>query len=198
MTGTQHHSQEPPLIGGNIRRMRKEAGLTMDVLAERSGVSKAMLSQIEAEKVNPTVATVWKISQGLQVEINRLLEGSEEPVRKFHVTTRDDIVALDTDEEGLHIDVLTPIQMVEDLEMYLLTFAPGGALRSAPHFPNTEEFLTVIRGSIHVRAGDRDARLGEGDFIRYQCDVEHDIENTSREASLVHMVVRFHKRSLGH
>ncbi|WP_018526159.1 helix-turn-helix domain-containing protein [Alkalispirochaeta alkalica] len=198
MTGTQHHSQEPPLIGGNIRRMRKEAGLTMDVLAERSGVSKAMLSQIEAEKVNPTVATVWKISQGLQVEINRLLEGSEEPVRKFHVTTRDDIVALDTDEEGLHIDVLTPIQMVEDLEMYLLTFAPGGALRSAPHFPNTEEFLTVIRGSIHVRAGDRDARLGEGDFIRYQCDVEHDIENTSGEASLVHMVVRFHKRSLGH
>ncbi|SIQ95257.1 transcriptional regulator, XRE family with cupin sensor [Alkalispirochaeta americana] len=198
MTGTQHHSQEPPLIGGNIRRIRKEAGLTMDVLAERSGVSKAMLSQIEAEKVNPTVATVWKISQGLQVEINRLLEGSEEPVRKFHVTTRDDIIALDTDEEGLHIDVLTPIQMVEDLEMYLLSFAPGGALRSAPHFPNTEEFLTVIRGSIHVRAGDRDARLGEGDFIRYQCDVEHDIENTSEESSLVHMVVRFHKRSLGH
>jgi XRE family transcriptional regulator, regulator of sulfur utilization len=184
------------MIGGNIRRFRKEAGLTLDVLAERSGVSKAMLSQMEAEKVNPTVATVWKISQGLDVDINRLLEGAEGPVRKFHVTSRDSITTLDTDEDGLHIRVLTPIQMVEDLEMYLLTFSRGGALRSGPHFPRTEEFLTVIRGSIRVRAGDRDAQLGEGDFIRYQCDVEHDIENTAAGESEVHMVVRFHKRTL--
>ncbi len=189
-------SQQPPLIGANIRAIRREAGYTLEVLAERSGVSKAMLSQIEAEKVNPTVATVWKIAQGLGVDINRLLEGSSGPVRKFHVTTRDDITVLDTDEAGLHIKVLTPVQMVEDLEMYLLTFAPGGALRSAPHFPRTEEFLTVVRGAIHVRAGERDARLEEGDFIRYQCDVEHSIENISEGSAVVHMVVRFHKRTL--
>ena len=186
----------PPPIGKNMKRLRKEAALTLDVLAERSGVSKAMLSQIEAEKVNPTVATVWKIAQGLGVEINELLAGSKEPVRKFHLTREDNITVLDTDEEGLHIKVLTPMQMVEDLEMYLLTFRPGGALRSASHFPQTEEFLTVIRGRIRVRAGDRDAELHEGDFIRYQCDVEHDIENVADGESLVHMVVRFHKRNM--
>lgn len=190
-------SQQPPLIGGNIRATRKVKGLTLDVLSERSGVSKAMLSQIEAEKVNPTVATVWKIAQGLDVEINSLLAGSEGPVRKFHLTRKDSITVLDTDEDGLHIQVLTPIQLVEDLEMYLLTFAPGGALRSAPHFPRTEEFLTVIRGSVHVRAGDKEADLKDGDFIRYQCDVEHDIENTAAHESVVHMVVRFQKRELG-
>ncbi len=190
--------RQPPLIGGNIRRLRKEAGITMDVLAERSGVSKAMLSQIESEKVNPTVATVWKIAQGLAVDINELLAGSTGPVRKFHVTTRDDITVLDSDEEGLHISVLTPIQLVEDLEMYLLTFKAGGALRSAPHFPRTEEFLTVISGAVRVRAGERDAVLTEGDFIRYQCDVDHDIENTFQGESRVHMVVRFQKRSMGH
>jgi len=189
-------SQTPPLIGANIRRLRRENGLTLDVLAERSGVSKAMLSQIEAEKVNPTVATVWKISQGLNVEINGLLEGSEGPVRKFHLTRRDSITVLDTDEEGLHIRVLTPIQLVEDLEMYLLTFSAKGALRSGPHFPHTEEFLTVISGAIRVRAGNRDATLEEGDFIRYQCDVDHDIENVGNGEAIVHMVVRFHKRSL--
>jgi quercetin dioxygenase-like cupin family protein len=80
--------------------------------------------------------------------------------------------------------------------MYLVTFAPGGALRSAPHFPHTEEFLTVVTGSVRVRAGDRDATLEQGDFIRYQCDVDHDIENLSEHESLVHMVVRFHKRNL--
>lgn len=186
----------PPPVGRNMKEIRKDAALTLDVLAERSGVSKAMLSQIESQKVNPTVATVWKIAQGLGVEINALLAGSDAPVRKFHLVRRDNITVLDTDEEGLHIKVLTPMQMVEDLEMYLLTFTKGGALRSAPHFPQTEEFLTVISGNVRVRAGDRDAELGEGDFIRYQCDVDHDIENMADGPSVVHMVVRFKKRLL--
>jgi transcriptional regulator with XRE-family HTH domain len=186
-------TSQPPLIGGNIRARRAKLGLTLNVLAEQSGVSKAMLSQIESDKVNPTVATVWKIARGLGVDINELLEGSGEPVRHFHLTRRDDIPVLDTNEEGLHLKVLTPLSMVEDLEMYLLTFAIGGELRSRPHFPKTEEFLTVIHGEIRVRAGDRVEELAAGDFIRYRCDVDHDIVNTGDDEAVVHMVVRFHE-----
>ncbi len=189
-------NHNPPPIGRNMKEIRKRSTLTLDVLSERSGVSKAMLSQIESAKVNPTVATVWKISQGLGVEINELLSGSDAPVRKFHLVRKDNITVLDTDEDGLHIKVLTPMKLVEDLEMYLLTFQKGGALRSRPHFPGTEEFLTVISGTVRVQAGDRNAELGEGDFIRYQCDVDHEIENTADGPSVVHMVVRFHKRSM--
>ncbi|MFP4010180.1 MAG: helix-turn-helix domain-containing protein [Spirochaetaceae bacterium] len=185
-------TSQPPLIGANIRERRQQQGLTLSVLAERSGVSKAMLSQIESEKVNPTVAMVWKIARGLDVDINELFAGSTEPVRHFHLTRRDDIPVLDTDEEGLHMKVLTPLSLVEDLEMYLLTFSVGGELKSRPHFPGTEEFLTVINGRIRVRAGERVEELGEGDFIRYQCDVDHDIENLGDDEAVVHMVVRFH------
>ena len=190
------HSTTPPPIGPNLKRIRTERGLTLDVLASRSGVSKAMLSQIEAQRVNPTVATVWKVAQGLAVDINELLAGTDGPVRQFHLTRQGDLVALDTDEAGLHIKVLTPIDLVEDLEMYLLTFAADGALRSEPHFPQTEEFLTVLSGAVRVRVGDRDAELHAGDFIRYQCDVKHDIENIADGESHVHMVVRFHKRAM--
>jgi XRE family transcriptional regulator, regulator of sulfur utilization len=189
-------TSQPPLIGANIRARRTKQGLTLNVLAERSGVSKAMLSQIESDKVNPTVAMVWKIARGLDVDINELLAGSGEPVRQFHLTRHDDIPVLDTDEEGLHMKVLTPLSLVEDLEMYLLTFSPGGELRSRPHFPSTEEFLTVIEGHIRVRVGERVEDLRQGDFIRYQCDVEHDIENTADEKAVVHMVVRFHTTGL--
>ena len=55
--------ENPPMIGKNIQRIRNSRKLTLNVLSERSGVSKAMLSQIESDKVNPTVATVWKIAQ---------------------------------------------------------------------------------------------------------------------------------------
>ncbi|MFO8063085.1 MAG: helix-turn-helix domain-containing protein [Spirochaetota bacterium] len=189
-------TSQPPLIGSNIRTRRTKQGLTLNVLAERSGVSKAMLSQIESEKVNPTVATVWKIARGLDVDINELFAGSEEPVRHFHMTRHDDIPVLDTDEEGLHMKVLTPLSLAEDLEMYLLTFAEGGELRSHPHFPNTEEFLTLFEGRIRVRVGERVEDLAPGDFIRYQCDVEHDIENIGSGEAVVHMVVRFHTTGL--
>jgi quercetin dioxygenase-like cupin family protein len=155
-----------------------------------------MLSQIESEKVNPTVATVWKIARGLDVDINELLEGSSGPVRRFHLTRENDITVLDTDEAGLHMKVLTPLSMAEDLEMYLLTFSPDGALRSNPHFPRTEEFLTVFDGRIRVTVGDRSEELGAGDFIRYQCDVDHDIENVGESEAIVHMVVRFHKTGM--
>ncbi len=61
----------PPQIGSNIQRIRKEQGLTLEVLAERSGVSKAMLSQIESDKVNPTVLTIWKIALGARRRARR-------------------------------------------------------------------------------------------------------------------------------
>ena len=184
---------EPPPIGGNIQRIRKDQSLTLDVLSEKSGVSKAMLSQIESEKVNPTVATVWKIAQGLQVEINELLGRGNEPRRHFSVIRNEEITTLETDEAGLHMKVLSPISMVEDLEMYLLTFEPHGILRSAPHFPGTEEYLTVFSGRVRVAAGDNDSDLEPGDFISYHCDIEHTIENTGDTPAQVHLVVRFSK-----
>ena len=185
---------KPPLIGRNIQRIRKEQGLTLDVLSEKSGVSKAMLSQIESEKVNPTVATVWKISQGLNVEINGLLEGSDGPGRSFRVTREREITSLETDEEGLHMKVLSPVSLVEDLEMYLLVFEEGGELSSAAHFPRTEEYLTVFEGKVRVQAGENTTELEPGDFATYHCDIEHSIENIYSGRSTVHMVVRFNKK----
>ena len=186
---------KPPLIGRNIQKIRKEQGLTLDVLSEKSGVSKAMLSQIESEKVNPTVATVWKISQGLNVEINGLLAGGNELQRRFHVIRKDDLTRLETDEEGLHMRVLSPISLVEDLEIYLLSFEKGGTLNSAAHFPKTEEYLTVIEGRVKIHAGENTTELTAGDFATYHCDVEHSIENISDGKATVHMVVRFNKRA---
>jgi len=71
--------ENPPMIGKNIQRIRSSRKLTLNVLSERSGVSKAMLSQIESDKVNPTVATVWKIARGLNVELNDLLDTDDQP-----------------------------------------------------------------------------------------------------------------------
>jgi transcriptional regulator with XRE-family HTH domain len=180
-----------PAIGQNIRNIRKQRSYTLDILAEKSGVSKAMLSQIESNKVNPTVATVWKIAQGLGIELNTLLEGSGEAQPRFSVFRGKDTQMLDTRSEGIHLKVLTPVSYAEDIEVYLLTLDPGAVLQSAPHESGTEELLTIQRGKVKVVAEKKNAELTGGDFIIYNCDVEHSIENIADDTATIHMIVKF-------
>ena len=186
--------KKPPCVGRNIQKIRKQQQITLSVLAERSGVSKAMLSQIESEKVNPTIATVWKIARGLEVELDTILKVETGRVKKFIVTRQENTTALDTAEGGPHIRVLSPIAMAEDLEIYLITFEPGTVLKSAAHAAGTEEYLTVIEGTATVSAGEKNAELKTGDFIIYSSDVEHTISNISGDKTIIHMIVRFLKK----
>ena len=183
-------------IGDTIKEIRKEKHLTLGVLAEKSGVSKAMLSQIESDKVNPTIATLWKISTGLGVDINELTRVISVTKRNFTLTKKDEITVLDCEEEGVHLKTLTPVDMIEDLEMYLVAFKPGSILKSEPHFPGTEEFITLLDGEITVKAGDNITKMHKDDFLTYHSDIDHSIENSGLKEAHVHMVVRYRKKML--
>ena len=181
-------------IGDTIRKIRKNNQMTLRVLAEKSGVSKAMLSQIESDKVNPTIATVWKISTGLGVDINELTRVVSVKKRNFTLTKKHEITTLDCEEEGVHIKTMTPVGMIEDLEIYLITLQKGSKLSSKPHFPGTEEFITLLDGKITVTAGNNVTVMHKDDFLTYHSDIEHTIENTGKNKVVVHMVVRYKKK----
>ena len=185
---------KPPAIGINVKRQRLGQKMSLDNLAVASSVSKAMLSQIESAKVNPTIATMWKIAHALKVDFNLLLKGKGDKVRKFEINRHEDLTTLDADEEGVHINVLSPITMAEDMELYILNFQPGSILMSSPHYPDTEEFLTVLEGKVEVSAGKNLTILNKNDVLIYQCDINHSIKNLSSKESKVYLVVRFAKK----
>ena len=81
----------PKVIGSNVRKKRHERHWSLDELADASGVSKATLSQIESGRVNPTVATLWKIAQSLETELSLLIKGEGETFRTFSVTREGDL-----------------------------------------------------------------------------------------------------------
>jgi transcriptional regulator with XRE-family HTH domain len=129
-------------IGKNIMHYRKKKGISLDELARRSGVSKSMLSQIEQEKTNPTVITVWKISRVLDTSIEELVEaGSDFPIE---VLRRSEAPLFYSEDHSCTIQVNSPIHMMDNLELYTLTFQPRGGLHSKPHYPKAAEFLTVM------------------------------------------------------
>lgn len=189
--------KKPPAVGTRIREIRKDHGLTLEELSLKCGVSKSMLSQIETDSVNPTIATVWKIAGGLGIEFRALLEGKEEPTGAIHLTRREDTTILDVADGTVHLAVLSPLEMVDDLEMYLLKMDSGAVLDSASHHPGCEEYLTVLEGKVEVSAAGHKETVGPEDCIIYAADVAHSIRAIGDAPVRAHLTVRFAKGSSG-
>ncbi|MCG8452517.1 MAG: helix-turn-helix domain-containing protein [Spirochaetales bacterium] len=184
---------QPPAVGTRIRAIRKEHGFTLEELSLKCGVSKSMLSQIETESVNPTIATVWKIASGLGIEFRALLEGKEEPAGAFHISRRKDATILDVAESKVHLVVLSPLEMVNDLEMYLLQMDQGAVLASEAHHQGTEEYLTVLEGQMEVELKDQTVELSSEDAAIYDADVPHVLRAVGDAPVRAHLTVRFSK-----
>lgn len=180
-----------PAIGANLHKARRKQQLSLAELAAASGISKAMLSQIESEKVNPTIATLWKIAHALHIELEALLTGETADSGRFEVLRKEDVPALSTDRSGAVFHVLTPVSMSDELELYRVTLSPRCIHRSLPHAKGTEEFHSVLKGEVKYTVGDRTATLKEGDFVRYRADGEHVVENLTGDTAEVFMVIRF-------
>ncbi|HHW30109.1 MAG TPA: helix-turn-helix domain-containing protein [Clostridiaceae bacterium] len=184
-------SGQPPKVGKNIMNQRKAKGMSLDELAKRSGVSKSMLSQIEQERTNPTVITVWKIARSLNLSVQELMEAGSDS--NIDVIRYDDSPVIYSEDKLCTIRINSPIYMADNLELYYFTFKPGGVNRSLPHYPNAVEFLTVITGQLKVTSGEHSTILNKGDTARYRGDREHSIENISNNVSEAYLVVWFPK-----
>lgn len=180
-----------PAVGDNLKRERRKQHLTLDALALASGVSKAMLSQIEANKVNPTIGTLWKVVKALNIDFDAVLSGEYGQSKKFDITRAENITSLKTGQSSAIFKVLSPLSMADFLELHLVTLPPGCVHASNPHTPGTEEYLTVLSGNVEVRAGENHTQLNCGDVIAFQADVEHVLANRSDLPAELYMVIRF-------
>jgi len=180
-----------PEIGVNLHRERKRKQLSLDELSEASQVSKAMLSQIETGKVNPTIAVLWKIIQALGVDFEALLRPCSEDTRRFEVNRGNQITSLITQESGTLFRVISPVSMANELEFYHVTQESGCTHHSSGHLPGTEELIAVLKGTIKVKAGNNEAELRKGDFLAFEADLPHSISTLSIGKSEFQMVVRY-------
>ena len=180
-----------PAVGDNLKRERRKQHLTLDSLALLSGVSKAMLSQIEANKVNPTIGTLWKVVKALNIEFDAVLSGENMQNKKFDVTRAGNITSLKTGQSSAVFRVLSPLNMADFLELHLVTLPPGCVHNSHAHTAGTEEYLTILSGTVKVTAGENSTVLDTGDVIAFQADVEHSLENSSSNPAELYMVIRF-------
>jgi transcriptional regulator with XRE-family HTH domain len=179
----------PPEVGATLQKLRLARGLTLDDLSRAAGVSKSMLSQIEREKANPTIAVAWRLSNALGVGIGELLSDESREVETIRVLDAHETPTLPGDHAGYVLRILGPMELAGKFEWYELTLAAGGELVSQPHDPGAMEHLTVLHGMLEVEVDGAKRKVKLGGTARYQADRSHAIRNTGKTEAKALMVV---------
>ena len=174
-------------LGARVKDLRKLRGWSLDALANASGVSRSMLSDIEREQANPTLAVTLRIAQAFGMSLGELIEM---PSASSAVTViRADDHAYDyRSDKSCRIRTLSPLNLEKDVEFYEVQLQPGGVLRSAPHFEGTREFLAVRKGQVRVESAGDSETLLPGDSASYRADVPHAIVNTGKGEAVIFLV----------
>ncbi|MBL4602568.1 MAG: helix-turn-helix transcriptional regulator [Emcibacteraceae bacterium] len=183
----------PPDIGQKIKQLRASKNLTLDQLAGLSGVSKSMLSQIERNKTNPTVATLWSLTRALGVEIGELLGSphkKEEKKSKISVTKNHQTPEIQSADGKCTLRILGPLDLVSHVEWYDVIIEQDGVLASEPHVKGTKEHLTILSGKVSISSESDQLLLSAGDTARYNADVEHYIKNVGEHNA--HAILMVH------
>lgn len=172
-------SANAPALGRRIRLLREGMSLSLRDLAERSGVSAQMLSQVERGETSPTIAVAERIAAGLDLTLSQLLrldEGDGVNVVRLHERRDGGVAAY-----GHRFEVLSPALPGQRLELSEHFLAPGGATgqRGDPpiHEAGSRETAVVAEGKLRLVCDGAPYDLEEGDCVTFDADLPHHFEN---------------------
>lgn len=173
-------------VSENIKRLRREQGMSMEELAKESGVSKSMLAQLERGDGNPTLSTLWKLANGMKVPFSALVA---QPKAPYEIVRMRDLTPVLENGGKVKNYALFPDSGERRFSVYCLRAEPNSAWASEPHLRDTEEFITVFSGVLEVRVGERSFTLTAGDSLRFAADVPHAYRSTGTEAAVFHNIL---------
>ena len=177
-------------IGRQLKQAREQAGWSLSQAAAETGVSKAMLGQIERGESSPTIATLWKIATGFHRPLSTFVEGlvldSEDGV------VRSNHKRVTAHKTELKTHTLFPFDPRFGFEVFLLELQPGQVQLSEAHDAGVTEHVLVIEGSMDVKLGKRWKKLHKDDTLRFAADQEHGYRNTSEHKAVFHNLIHYH------
>jgi transcriptional regulator with XRE-family HTH domain len=178
-----------PVVGGNLRRLRNQRGHSLERLSKLSGVSRAMLGQIELGQSAPTINVLWKISSALGVPFSALISARQSG--SLHVLRAADAKLLTSHDGSYSSRALFPFDEPRRVEFYELRIAPGGVEKADAHNPGTTENLVVAQGAVEIEVQNRKELLGAGDAIVFEADSPHVYRSRADGETVLYLVMTY-------
>lgn len=166
-------------IAQHLKAERKRQGLSLDATSKLTGVSKAMLGQIEREESNPTIATLWKIASGLNTSFSAFFA---------HVPDLRSGERTFPDDSKMKVSTLFPYQSDSGLEMFEITLTEHHKQMSSPHGIGVIEHVHVLSGELNVFFNNEWHCVKQGESLRFFSDQPHGYEAATESTTFQNIV----------
>jgi len=185
----QESTDLAPVVGANLRRLRTRRGLSLERLAQISGVSRAMLGQIELGQSAPTINVLWKIARALEVTFSALISARTQSGAL--VLRSQESKILTSKDRSFSSRALFPFDEPRRVEFYELRLASGSVEDADAHPPGTTENLVVTGGTIEIDVSGDTHRLETGDSILFEADTPHAYRNPGKVEAVMYLVMTY-------
>lgn len=175
------------VLGGRLREIRKKKGLTLQQLAERTGLTAGLLSKIENLRTSPSLSVLSDLARELGTDMADLFLSSDHGSgsRKWRYFPAGSFRKIDREDNcGFNYKLILESRLSGDRQQVMLVEIEPGARREAVS-GDGNEFLYMISGHLNYRVGDDVIELCPGDVLFFDSSVPHVPENTSREKAVL-------------
>lgn len=176
-------------IRDRLKYLRGKAGLSLERLSKLSGVSRAMLSQIELGRSVPTITVLSRIAVAFQVPVSALF--ATDSGSRVHLLRLAQTQHLRTSDGQFVSRALFPFLGARNTEFYELRLEPGCQQESEPHAVGTTENLVLASGDMAVDVADSSYELAPGDALYFSADVPHAYRNRGAGPAVAYLVVTY-------
>ena len=168
-------------LAATLKTLRQARGWSLSKLADETGVSKAMLGQIERNESSPTVSTLWKIATGLNVPFSAFIiaDDSAEPA------------AFDPQQQAMVVKPLFPWDEALRFDYFSITLAPGALSESTPHEAGVIEHVVVVSGELEMKLEGKWQTISADSGVRFAGDKPHAYRNSSDRTVHFHSLIHY-------
>ncbi|MDN0033883.1 XRE family transcriptional regulator [Oscillibacter valericigenes] len=175
-------------IGEMLKRVRKERKLSLDAASKLTGVSKAMLGQIERGESAPTVLTLWRISSGLKITLSSLIS---EPDENNEVVNIADIKPVLEEESHMMLYNVFPFDPISGFDYYKIVIEPHTKHESIPHLNVGMEYIVVTQGTLEMTVNGVSHLVRAGQAFSFNGNSTHCYANPSDEELIFHNIMKY-------
>lgn len=181
-------SQLDKNIAENLKTIRKSKNMSLDMLAEKTGVSKSMLGQIERGESNPTVATIAKIVEGIKVPFEKLIYQKTEPIV---IIDNDKLPIYKAQDGAYQIRAIFPYDRHRNFEVYEAIIEPG---EDCDHFVKDDggcEYIMVLQGVLTLVTEEGTYEVASNHAVRLDALKHHSYHNRTTQRLILNIFVSY-------
>ncbi len=181
-------------ISDTLKKLQKERGLSLNAASQKTGVSKAMLGQIERGESSPTIATLSKIASGFDVSFSSFIEETEPHLSGF-IHRKSELQQMHEQDKQIKIMSIFPFDENLRFEIFIIELLPGCTHISSPHQKGIIEHVIPVSGIIEVLINQIWHKVNQNEGVRFDAHLPHGYgyRNLSTTIALFHNIIHYPK-----